>query len=338
MSQGTDFWKSREYYRNLLFLKETNEGVQPVRFTERQLAHFAANEAYRLRSQCPAGASIVLRTDAEWLELDIFVEGSVRNHIHAMALVNDRWTSLQACEPLGSLPRAVTFRFLLDPSGQASESRKVEIYLSQFSQLTITNVRLSPGASASPAEDRPSRRLLALGDSITQGFDSRNPAGTYAVRLSRLLGAELLNQGVGQHDFDPASFDPELTFEPDLITVAYGVNDWAKDKSAEEIAANAEHLLKKIRSRYADTPMIVITPIWAYHQDERKSAGALDDVRAAITGVAAELDLVHVAEGTELVPGLPFLFADGVHPTEEGFGHYAASLHRIAQRILTDRQ
>lgn len=336
MSQGNDFWTNPAYYRNLLALKQTEHGVLPVRFTERQLAHFGDNEAYRLRSHCPAGVSLALRTDAEWLELDVMVEGAVRDYVQAISAVNDRWTRLQTIEPLGAMPRMATFRFLFPQPGAAGESNKVEIYLSQFARLSVAGVRLSPGASVAPAGERPSRRLLSLGDSITQGFDSRNPAGAYPVRLARLLEAELLNHGVGQHDFDPASFDPALPYEPDLITVAYGVNDWAKDKPAEEIAANAGALLAKIATRYDGVPVLVITPIWAHHQDERKSAGTLSDVRRTIADASANVGAgqIEVVDGAGLVPGLPFLFADGVHPTEEGFGHYAVELHRHAKRLF----
>ncbi len=203
MSKEAAIWRNPAYYRNLLRLEETDAGVLPVRFTDRQLDHFSSNESYRLRSLCPAGVSIVLRTDAAWLELDILVESTMRDRLHAMATVDDRWTCLAACEPLGPLPRSVTFRFNLQQGAQASEARKVEIYLSQSAWLTITDIRLSPGASVSLADDRSSLRLLCLGDSITQGVDSRNPAGTFAVRLARLMNAELLNQGVGGHDFDP---------------------------------------------------------------------------------------------------------------------------------------
>ncbi|CAN7379748.1 hypothetical protein LJR153_002334 [Paenibacillus sp. LjRoot153] len=35
------------------------------------------------------------------------------------------------------------------------------------------------------------------------------------------------------------------------------------------------------------------------------------------------LQLVH---GDKLMPGLSHLFSDGVHPTEEGFGHYESGI------------
>lgn len=337
MSNETPFWRNPAYYRNLLHLEEVADGVRPVRFTQRQLEHFAGNEVFRLRSVCPAGVSFALTTDAEWLELDLKVDGTVRTHLHAMATVHDRWTSLAACDPLGELPRDVTLRFPLQPhllGGSIGGPRKVEVFLPQYAWLTVTGARLSPGASVAPAEDEPNLRLLCLGDSITQGADSRNPAGTYPVRLARLLNASLLNQGVGGHDFDPDSFDPKLPYEPDLITIAYGINDWAKNKTTDEIAANAKELLKRVSTRYAGTPVLLITPIWRSSPGDVKAAGTVADVRAAIAGAAGGFAQVRVVDGLELVPPLEFLYADGLHPTDEGFGHYAAGLYRHARLAL----
>ncbi|MBO9607738.1 MAG: SGNH/GDSL hydrolase family protein [Paenibacillaceae bacterium] len=333
MSNKTPFWRNRDYYRNLLRLEETAEGVRPVRFTQRQLDHFAIGEVYRLRSLCPAGISIALATDAEWLELELKVDGTVRTHLHAMATVSDRWTSLVGCDPLGELPRSVTLRFPL-LGGSVGEARKVEVFLPQYAWLTVTDVRLSPGASVAPAEDRPSLRLLCLGDSITQGADSRNPAGTYPVRLARLLNAELLNQGVGGHDFDPDSFDPELPYEPDVITIAYGINDWAKDKPAATIAANARGLLERLTARYPGVPVLLVTPIWYSKSGDVKAAGTVADVRAAITDAAGGFAQVRVVDGLGVVPPFEYLYADGLHPTDEGFGHYAADLYTHVLRAL----
>ncbi|WP_135550389.1 SGNH/GDSL hydrolase family protein [Paenibacillus cymbidii] len=337
MSNQTPFWKNRDYYRNLLRLEETAEGVRPVRFTQQQLDHFAIGEVYRVRSLCPAGVSIALMTNAEWLELELKVDGTVRTHLHAMATVNDRWTSLIGCDPLGELPRSVTLRFQLQPrmpEGSSGVACKVEVFLPQYAWLTVTDVRLTPGASVAPAEDRPSLRLLCLGDSITQGADSRNPAGTYPVRLARLLNAELLNQGVGGHDFDPDSFDPELPYEPDLITIAYGINDWAKDKTAATIAANATRLLERLTARYSGVPVLLATPIWYSKSGDIKASGTVADVRTAIADAVGGFAQVRVVDGLELVPPFEYLYADGLHPTDEGFGHYAAGLYKHALHAL----
>lgn len=334
MNEEVPFWRQQAYYRNLIRLVKTDSGVKPVRFTNRQLEHFSRDVSYRLRSQCPAGVSISLFTDATWIELDIQVEAAMRDRLLVMATVEDRWSKLATCDPLGPLPKVVSFRFDLHLMAKDGKPRSVDIYLSQCVDLTITDVRLSPGAFASPPEDRRSMQLLCIGDSITQGIDSHNPAGGFAVRLARLLNAELLNQGVGGHDFDPDSFDTELSFEPTLITIAYGVNDWSKNKTASEIKENARRLLERVGARYQGVPILLITPIWHHKEYEQKAAGTLSDVRNAIAAAAVGMSHVQVVDGIGLVPGLSYLFSDGVHPTDEGFSHYAVELWRHALRAL----
>ncbi|MNO18168.1 GDSL-like Lipase/Acylhydrolase [compost metagenome] len=329
-----DFWRQPESYRHMLQLQETATGVRLVRFTDMQLKHFESNEAHLLRARCPAGISLAVDTNAVWLEIELLVEGAARNYLQATAIVRDHWVDAVSLERIGALPHTAVLKILLDPPADPGELRRVEVYLPHASFLTVQNVRLSPGAFATPAKDRPGQRLLCLGDSITQGFESRNPAGTYPVRLARLLNAELLNQGVGGHMFDPDSFDPELPFEPDLITVAYGVNDWMKDVTAARIEHQARQYIEQVCDRYADVPVLVITPIWHHSEGLAKAAGTLSDVRGSITRVASGFAQVRVIDGAQLVPRLPHLFADGVHPTEEGFGHYAAELYSHAASAI----
>jgi lysophospholipase L1-like esterase len=329
-----EFWRKPGSYRNMLRLAETADGVRLVRFTDKQLKRFESNEALLLRARCPAGISLAVDTNAEWLELELLVEGAARTYLQATAIVRDRWAGSVSPGRIGAVPYKAVLKFLLEPPAGANEPRRVEVFLPQASVLTVQDVRLSPGAFAAPVKNRASRRLLCLGDSITQGLESRNPAGTYPVRLARLLDAELLNQGVGGHMFDPDSFDPELPFEPDLITIAYGVNDWMKDVPAAEIEYRARQYMEKVCARYANVPVLAITPIWHHGEKRAKAAGSLGDVRSLISRVVSGFAQARVVDGAQLVPNMQYLFEDGVHPTEEGFAHYAAELYRHAASVI----
>ena len=88
--------------------------------------------------------------------------------------------------------------------------------------------------------------LVFIGDSITQGMDARGPASAYAVQLARVLDVELLNQGVGGHIFDLDALDDELPYHPDIITIAYGTNDWSRDTTREEISSRVERYLTRL--------------------------------------------------------------------------------------------
>jgi len=100
--------------------------------------------------------------------------------------------------------------------------RRVCVYFPNLAQLRIRNLILPTDAEACPRK----RNYLALGDSITQGYDALHPNQSYANLLADALDAHVLNQAIGGDVFCPENLDPALPFQPDLITVAYGTNDW----------------------------------------------------------------------------------------------------------------
>lgn len=337
-------WAHSSYYRGVVNLREMDNGITPFRFTNKQLARYGESEMYGVRSRCQSGISLAMMTDAEWLELELVVLESIREFVYVQLAVNDRWEALRGMDAIGALPQRLKIRFELDVSLQTPvlgpKPRKVEIWLPHLAHIAIAGLRLSDGASMQPcpiAADGvggPIRRLLCFGDSITQGANALNPAAIYPVRLSKLLGAECLNQGVGGHVFEQDTFDDDLTFEADLVTVAYGTNDWHRNHTAAHIAEQARGLLQRIARRYPGKPIFLITPVWRIAESERHAAGALADVRRLLSEAADCFMDVRVIPGEILVPPKPYLFADGLHPTEEGFALYTNELYRRIQEIL----
>ncbi len=166
-------------------------------------------------------------------------------------------------------------------------------------------------------------------DSITQGMDARGPASIYTTQLARMLNAELLNVGVGGHIYDLDALDDELPFTPDLVTIAYGTNDWSRGLSQDQIARTVEDYLQRLTSTIARSARVfVLTPLWRHNGHETKAGGTLVEFSQAIANAAAGIEGVSVVDGTSLVPHRADLFADGTHPTDEGFLHYAINLHR----------
>ena len=66
-------------------------------------------------------------------------------------------------------------------------------------------------------------KMISFGDSITHGYDAIYPSLSYASQLAQNLDAEQLNKGIGGDIFFPALLDEKDAFEPDFITVAYGI-------------------------------------------------------------------------------------------------------------------
>jgi len=341
MRQPHTFWQNPAYYRGIVELKQTQDGFVPQRFTDRQVSYLGEGGYYLQRIRCSAGSSIAMLTDAEWIELELVVQESVREYAYVQIVIDGIWRGMQGMERLDGQLQNMRLRFMLPsppeamPDGQSgsvtqtSRSHQVELFFPTYAHVSIVQIQTNPGAAVHPAPQPSGPRLLAFGDSITQGADARSPATAYPVQFARLLGGELLNQAVGGHVFDPGSFDPELPYEADLITVAYGINDWYHGKTAKQIEDNARQFLTRIRARYPGKPILVITPLWSIYESEQKIAGTVADVRRTIAAVAAEGADSYSVDGYSLLPDKPHLFADGLHPTDEGYGHYAAGLYRF---------
>ena len=109
------------------------------------------------------------------------------------------------------------------PVAARERETRVTVYFPNLAQLKIRNLQL-------PGDARPyvrQKKYLALGDSITQGYDAAHPNQSYVNLLADAWDAQVLNQAIGADVFWPENLDPALPFAPDVITVAYGTNDWS---------------------------------------------------------------------------------------------------------------
>ena len=174
-------------------------------------------------------------------------------------------------------------------------------------------------------------KILCLGDSITQGYDAYHSSLSYVNRISEALDADILDQAVGGEIFDQKILDEELPFDPDLITVAYGTNDWAVQPNKETFLTAAEAFFKRIKEIYPDKKIVYISPIWRgdYQRpfgNQDTQVGAFDESVKALQALAKEYGLF-VVEGIPLTPHISDFFADQIlHPNDLGFGFYAENL------------
>ncbi len=168
------------------------------------------------------------------------------------------------------------------------------------------------------------RRILFIGDSITQGWNAQYDSLSYAWRVSRHFNADRVIQGIGGAYYHESTHDT-IPFDPDVVLVAYGTNDFGHYSSLEELRAHVSAYLTRIKREYTDKQIFVLSPIWRGHR-EGKKMGSFEDCRAVITGEAERLQLTHI-DGLRLVPPFPSLFADEyLHPNDEGFSIYAENL------------
>ena len=301
----------------------TATGLLLRRLTQKQLAHFESlGEPSELRARCAAGIMLCIDTDSPTLDLTGRVLTGARTYAGFDVEVDGRAIEAHRIE---TRPETRTLRLFDLPTGP---SRRIVVTFPQSAIVELDALTLASGSKATAsASDR--KKYLAIGDSITHGMDARRPSSAYAVQLARLLQLELLNVGVGGHVYDLEALDDDLPFKPDLVTIAYGTNDWSRGTSQAEIAATVEQYLPRLlESTAAAARVFVLTPIWRQNGDETKPSGTLVEFSRAIATAATSFDRVTVVDGTTLVPHLPDLYADGVHPNDEGFLHYAINLGR----------
>ncbi|MFJ2030586.1 SGNH/GDSL hydrolase family protein [Streptosporangium sp. NPDC087985] len=176
--------------------------------------------------------------------------------------------------------------------------------------------------------------VMIVGDSFTVGSGPVQRWDTYAAKTARELGWQLVTAGAAGTGFvNPGpvkrtfrdSFARELSWRPapDLLIISGGHND--RRTASGTVNRAAKRLLELVRTRWPNTRVIVVGPIWMTRAP-RWAYGVRDAIAAAAQeeGVTF-LDPLGERWSRRLV--LP----DGVHPTLAGHARLAhwlvAALH-----------
>jgi hypothetical protein len=316
------------FFAHCLDVRLASEGLLPLRFTDKQLAVYARKPDWAVRSLCPAGVCIDVLTDATGLEMEYRFHGRARDYQYTDICVDGILTASH-----GQASPADSFRFRQDLPPSAGRPRRVTVHLPHTTHLTVTEFELS-GHFVVESEPAAKKKLLFLGDSITQGMNAKHPSLTYTTLLAHSLGMDFINQGVGGYGFNPESLDPAFPFQPDLIIVAYGSNDWFHDDSLSDVRQSCEEYMNKVTSIFPGVPVAVITPLWRADMNEKRPAGTFMETVSAIESVCAKLPGVKTIRGLSLLPHMPDFMGDGrVHPSDEGFMIMALYLARELKNI-----
>lgn len=312
---------------------KTENGVGLYRFTEEQEEIYKrVSEDFYKKSRATAGVKLCFETDSSALFLCVNVKrASSRQYFSIDVMVNG--------EPVGYLdnfsdieiPQAyATIRCL---QGKFSKqfalgegTKQVCLYLPWSMEVEIQELSLDDGAWIKPI--KAAKKLLAFGDSITQGYDALRPSNRYAAKLAEALGAEEVNKGIGGERFFPELAETQESFEPDYITVAYGSNDWSKSEE-DEFKEKCQAFYAALNRNYPNARIFAITPIWRKDYTAEKMFGPFHKVSEDIENIVKEFENITCIHGFEFVPQEEKYFADlRLHPNDEGFEEYFRSLYR----------
>lgn len=189
----------------------------------------------------------------------------------------------------------------------------------------IDNVELSDGAVAT--RHKFDTKILFIGDSITQGWNSGIDTLSYAWRTSMALNADSVIQGVGGAYFHGSTF-ADSNFDPDTVIVAYGTNDVNHFATKDEMIDQLRRYVGNVKETYKQSKIYAISPIWVKGGKEEKRMGNLWECYELIAKEIEALGVDHI-RGLDLVPHDPLCFADELHPNATGFEKYAENLVKI---------
>lgn len=207
--------------------------------------------------------------------------------------------------------------------------KHVQLYFPCLASVSISRLEWLGGTETLPVV--PQKRLLCLGDSITQGYTVHFPSLSYAARLAAALDMALLNQAIAGETFHAAMLDGALGFTPNLITVAYGTNDWSC-KPRDMLVRDAEEYLDGVRRLWPRVPLVVIGPLWRGDQDQFPERFPFADLQPILASAAERHDARFV-RGDELLPAVPELMQDAfLHPNDLGQTLYGERLVAALKR------
>ena len=308
---------------------ESNGMFEFHRMTPQQRLILKNSQDFAMKATATSGIKFEFTTDAAALRLaGIFSEGSSRKYAFFDITVNGILSAHIGYDDYTIQPE-FDFKIPLD-----SKLNRIAIYFPCLTKTAIKSFEFIGAGTVEPV--RKSHTIICYGDSITQGYDAVYPSFAYTNLLADALDAEIFNKAIGGEVFNPQFGAAPDNIRPDLITVAYGTNDWRKGTTAESLKQNAAGFFAGIARNYPDVPLVALLPIWRKDMMDTCPAGNLESAIAVLRELYATLSNVTVVEGMPLVPHLPEFFADSyLHPNDSGFLLYGNNLlkHPVFDRF-----
>lgn len=314
-------------------VEETDKGVRLLRFTkEQEELYRVTNEEFFIKTFAPAGVRLSFETDSSFLFMKVNItQATSRKYFSFDVSVNGEMIGYLDNYSQTELPLDYTTAEL--PLGLYSKRfelgkgrKRVCIYMPWSVMVELQELSLEDSADLVPV--RPGKKLLAFGDSITQGYDALRPSNRYVSRLADMLHVEEINKGIGAECFFPALAKERDNMEPDYITVAYGTNDW-NGIEEDVFKKNCSAFFEALSKNYPNAKIFAITPIWRKDRLDYKKFGLFEKVEEDIREIVSKYPNITCIRGYEFVPGEECYFADlYLHPNDSGFEHYVNNLYR----------
>jgi len=296
-----------------------------ARIPEPLAQFYRAGEGSRVRLEGTSMVRLRFATQARSLSLGLRYGAAARQHFQGVVRVAGVDT------PFGPAAAAPEW------SGTAWKRSEntlalVEVWLPHLARADL--LWLETDAPLYPAPP-PARRWLALGDSITQGMTVPLPTQAWVALVATALGLDVRSFGVGGARITVELGEQPIPWDYELLTVAYGTNDFNGSLPLETVAANTRRLFERQRAEHPRAALALLTaPPWAARTTPNNQGHHLADYRRAMADAVAGIPGTTVIPGDQLLPDDPTLFVDNVHPNEPGMALYATNLATRLRSLL----
>ncbi|MFF2010001.1 hypothetical protein ACFVWY_13125 [Streptomyces sp. NPDC058195] len=304
------------------------------------------------RAGMPSGVAIVLRTDAEHIELDYLCARCPDNIVELAedieqlesvdVVVDGRRLGRHALSPSrGTRTLRLDLGGPGDGSGAGGGARQVELWLPLYAQFRLVSLRIDEGATASLPAPNP-KRWVHYGGSLSQGMGADSPLTTY-VQSSRWrddLDLVSLARGKGTH-LEPVFADLVAELRPRYLTMAVGGMVYLTGSlNPYTYLTNMLGFVKRVIDAVPGCEVVVFLAPASPRFRDRKGPGGLTAAEwATVHDATVESvvewgeDRVHAVRQWSDLDASDFL-ADGIHLTSDAHRRYGAYLaEQIRARV-----
>ena len=214
---------------------------------------------------------------------------------------------------------------------ESDEEKRVTIYFPSTACVKIKNLKL-------PSDFKPhqrKRKILVLGASGYQGYHPDHFQNTSMNIVADFYDADMINQGIGGERFNKENIE-RLDFNPDIIIVGFGINDWVSGKFKN--GEDAREYLEKLTELYRDCPVFLVLPQemeWLektrknddlLYKADNENSQTLQDVRDILFEISKDFKNIITINSKNFTQNYPgFFFDDNVHFTDFGNTRFALS-------------
>lgn len=291
--------------------EEAEKGLRFYKMTNKQMGAFASiNEFLGKGARASTGIRLDFTTNSKYVSFtsiggmgfEYLIDGQYRGKIGFRPDGSDKDVKIELDKPC---------RFTLCFSSHGISE--------------IANLEIEDGAKIERYNLK--EKVLFIGDSITQGWNSGIDVYSYAYRTSLALDFDSIIQGVGG-SFCASTTVDYCGFTPDRVIVAYGTNDVRQNVTQNQLLERVREYLALVKATYKGAKLYAISPVWVSGGEIEKPAGNVFENYEKIEQEIKNAGFFHI-RGMDLIPHDRKYYADDFHPNADGFQCYADNLVKI---------